>query len=196
MALHVRSGSTLVLARHGETEWSIASKHTSTTDVPLTDAGRRDAERLGRRLAGRAFALALASPRSRARETAELAGLAAEAEEDLVEIDYGGYEGLTTPEIREQNPGWSVWREAAPGGEAVERAGERADRVIERALAADGDVVVVAHGHLLRVIGARWLGLEARHGGNLGLDTGSYSELGFERERRVIWLWNDTAHLR
>ncbi len=196
MALHLRSGSTLVLVRHGETEWSVSSKHTSVTDVPLTDAGRRDAERLGARLAGREFALALASPRDRARETAELAGLAAEVDENLVEIDYGSYEGLTTPQIREQNPGWSAWREAAPGGESVEQAGERADRVIERVLAAEGDVVVVAHGHFLRVIGARWLGLSPTYGGNLGLDTGSYSELGFERERRVIWLWNDTSHLR
>ena len=196
MALHVRSGSTLVLVRHGETEWSVSSQHTSVTDIPLTDAGRRDAGRLGARLAGREFALALASPRDRARETAELAGLAAEVDENLVEIDYGTYEGLTTPQIREQNPGWSAWREAAPGGESVEQAGERADRVIERALAAEGDVVVVAHGHFLRVIGARWLGLSATYGGNLGLDTGSYSELGFERERRVIWLWNDTSHLR
>lgn len=196
MALHVRSGSLLVLVRHGETEWSVASRHTSTTEVPLTEAGRRDAERLGQRLAGREFALALTSPRARARDTAGRAGLAAEVEGDLVEIDYGAYEGLTTPEIREQNPGWSVWREPAPGGESVDAAGERADRVIERALAADGDVVVVAHGHFLRVIGARWLGLPARYAGNLGLDTGSYSELGFERERRVLWLWNDTAHLR
>jgi broad specificity phosphatase PhoE len=196
MALHVRSGSTLVLVRHGETAWSVSSQHTSVTDVPLTETGRREAELIGARLAGREFALALVSPRGRARETAALAGLAADVETDLVEIDYGGYEGLTTPQIREQNPGWSVWREPAPGGESVEQAGERADRVIERALAAGGDVVAVAHGHFLRVIGARWLGLPAASGGNLGLDTGSCSELGFERERRVIWLWNDTSHLR
>ncbi len=185
----------LVLIRHGETEWSASGKHTSVTDVPLLDVGRRHAERLRGRLAGREFALVLSSPRSRARETAGLAGMAVEVDDDLVEFDYGAYEGLTTPEIREQRPGWSVWSDGAPGGETVEQVGVRADRVISRALAAGGDVALFAHGHLLRVLAARWLGLPAAYGGHLALDTGSVSELGFERERRVIWLWNDTSHL-
>jgi broad specificity phosphatase PhoE len=184
----------LVLIRHGETEWSASGKHTSATDVPLLDVGRRHADRLRDRLAGREFALVLSSPRSRARETANLAGMAVEVDDDLVEFDYGAYEGLTTPEIREQRPGWSVWSDGAPGGETVEQVGVRADRVISRALAAGGDVALFAHGHLLRVLTARWIGLPATYGGHLALDTGSVSELGFERERRVIWLWNDTSH--
>jgi broad specificity phosphatase PhoE len=186
----------LVLARHGETEWSATGKHTGITDVPLLESGRRDAERLGERLAGREFALVLTSPRARARETCQLAGLggAAQIDDDLAEVDYGAYEGRTTPEIREERPGWSVWADGSPGGETVEEGGVRADRVIERALAAGGDVALFAHGHLLRILAARWIGLPALYGGNLGLSTGSLSELWFERERRVIWVWNDTAH--
>ena len=187
----------LVLVRHGETEWSATGKHTSMTDVPLLDTGRRDAERLRERLAGREFALVLTSPRARARDTAALAGLGeAQVDEDLVEFDYGEYEGLTTPEIREERPGWSVWADGAPGGETAEQVGARADRVIERAVAAGGDVALFAHGHLLRVLAARWIGLPASYGGHLALDTGSVCELGFERERRAVWLWNDTSHLR
>jgi broad specificity phosphatase PhoE len=185
----------IVLIRHGETEWSASGKHTSVTDVPLLESGRRDAERLRERLAGREFALVLSSPRARARETAALAGLSAEVDEDLVEFDYGSYEGRTTPEIREERPGWSVWADGAPGGESAEQVGARADRVIARAVAAGGDVAVFAHGHLLRILAARWIGLAATYGGHLALDTGSVSELGFERERRAIWLWNDTSHL-
>jgi broad specificity phosphatase PhoE len=186
----------IVLIRHGETEWSASGKHTGVTDVPLVESGRRDAERLRERLAGRDFALVLSSPRGRARETAALAGLEAEVDEDLVEFDYGSYEGRTTPEIRVERPGWSVWDGGAPGGETAEQVGVRADRVIERVLAAGGDVALFSHGHFLRILGARWIGLDAVYGGNLGLDTGSVSELGFERERRVLWVWNDTSHLR
>ena len=181
--------------RHGETEWSASGKHTGSTDVPLNDAGRRAAERLRGRLAGRDFALVLGSPRTRARETAALAGLDPRVDDDLVEFDYGDYEGRTTPEIREQRPGWSVWADGAPGGETAAQVGARADRVIERVQAAGGDVAVFAHGHLLRVLAARWIGLPATYGGNLVLSTGSLSELGFERERRAILLWNDTSHL-
>jgi broad specificity phosphatase PhoE len=185
----------LVLARHGETEWSATGKHTSITDVPLLESGRRDAERLGERLAGRAFALVLTSPRTRARETARLAGFPdAQVDDDLAEVDYGAYEGRTTPEIREDVPGWSVWSDSSPGGETVDEVGARADRVIERALAAGGDVALFAHGHLLRILAARWIELPAAYGGHLALATGSLSELGFERERRVIWVWNDVAH--
>ena len=183
----------LVLIRHGETEWSASGKHTSVTDVPLLESGRRDALLLRERLAGRDFALVLSSPRARARDTAALAGLEPEVDDDLVEFDYGSYEGRTTPEIREERPGWSVWKDGAPGGETAVDVGARADRVIERALAAGGDVAVFAHGHFLRVLGARWIGLPAVYGGHLALETGSVCELGFERERRVIWVWNDTS---
>lgn len=187
----------LVLARHGETEWSATGKHTSVTDVPLTDAGRRAAAALAPVLARREWALVLTSPRARARETCALAGLGdrAEVDEDLVELAYGEYEGLTTPEIRVDRPGWSVWADGSPGGETPAEAGARVDRVIERALAAGGDVALFAHGHVLRVLGARWIGLPAEAGGNLALSTGALCELGFERERRAVWLWNQTAHL-
>jgi broad specificity phosphatase PhoE len=190
--------ATLVLIRHGETGWSESGRHTSVTDVPLIESGRRDAERLRDRLAGRDFALVLTSPRARARETASLAGLGGSAlvDEDLAEFDYGEFEGRTTPDIRSERPGWSVWEHGAPGGETAEQVGARADRAIERALAAGGDVAIVAHGHLLRVMAARWIGLPAVYGGSFMLDTGSVSELGFERERRAILLWNDTSHRR
>ena len=137
------------------------------------------------------------SPRARARETAELAGLAehAEVDEDLAEFAYGEYEGRTTADIREERPGWSVWEDGAQGGETAAQVGTRADRAIERATAVDGDVAVFAHGHLLRVLGARWIGLDAGSGGNLALDTGAVCELSYERERRAIWVWNDTSHL-
>jgi broad specificity phosphatase PhoE len=180
----------IVLIRHGETEWSASGKHTSTTDIPLTHRGREKAVELKNRLAGREFALVLASPRRRAVDTAALAGFEPEVDENLVEVDYGDYEGLTTPEIRETRPGWSLWADGSPGGETVAQAGARVDRVIERALAADGDVALFAHGHILRVLGARWVGLPAEHGANLLLDTAAVCELGFERETRVLAHWN------
>ena len=192
-----RDRQTLVLVRHGETEWSATGRHTSVTDVPLTDRGREAAARLRSRLAGFEFALVLASPRARAGETAALAGLGerAEVDEDLAEFAYGEYEGRTTADIREERPGWSVWDHSAPGGETAAQVGARADRVIERVTVVDGDVAAFAHGHLLRVLGARWIGLDPVYGGHLGLDTGSVCELGYERERRAIWVWNDTSHL-
>ena len=181
----------IVLARHGETKWSASGKHTSTTDISLTERGRAAALGLRERLSGREFALVLASPRARARETAALAGFSdVELEPDLVEVDYGAYEGLTTPEIREERPGWSLWTDGSPGGETMAEAGARADRVLARALAADGDVVLFAHGHILRVLAARWLELPAERGASFALDTASLSELGFERENRVITHWN------
>jgi broad specificity phosphatase PhoE len=187
-----RNGPSVFLARHGETEWSATGKHTSTTDVELTEEGVRAARALGERLAVRDYALVLTSPMRRARETCELAGLHghAEVDEDLMEFRYGDYEGLTTPEIREQSPGWDLWRDGCPGGETAAQVGERADRLIARAGAADGDVAMFAHGHLLRVVGARWIGLGPECGALLGLDTAALCELGFERERRVLWLWN------
>jgi probable phosphoglycerate mutase len=182
----------LVLARHGETEWSASGRHTSTSDIPLTDKGRAAARALRVRLAGQEIALVLASPRTRARTTAELAGFEPELEPDLAEIDYGDYEGRTTPEIREQRPGWSLWTDGSPGGETLAQAGERADRVIARALAADGDVVLFAHGHILRVLAARWIDLPPERGAGFALDTAALCELGFERDNRVISRWNLT----
>jgi probable phosphoglycerate mutase len=189
-----RHGHSVFLVRHGETEWSASGQHTSRTDIELTAEGERAARGLGERLAGREFALVLSSPLRRARDTADLAGFAGryEIDEDLREFDYGDYEGLTTPEIREQRPGWYLWRDGNPGGEVAAQVGERADRVIERAVAAlpEGDVAMFAHGHLLRVLGARWIELGAECGGLLALDTAALCELGFEREQRVLWLWN------
>jgi probable phosphoglycerate mutase len=181
---------TVFLVRHGPTEWSESGQHTSTTDIPLTEKGRAAARALGERLQGREFALVLSSPRARAHTTAELAGFEAELEPDLVEVDYGEYEGRTTPEIRDERPGWTLWRDGSPGGETLAQAGERADRVITRALAAEGDVLLFAHGHILRVLVARWLGLPPERGASFALHTATISELGFERENRVIERWN------
>jgi broad specificity phosphatase PhoE len=191
------------LIRHGETEWSVAGRHTGRTDVPLTDRGRRQAERLGRLLAKEHFALVLTSPLSRARETCELAGFGAVAEltNDLVEWDYGAYEGRTTPEIREERPGWTVWTDGVPGGETVEELGRRADRVLARVRAAasgsgaDSDVALFAHGHLLRVAAARWVGQPPDAGRLYALSPATLSVLGFERETPVIELWNEACHL-
>ena len=181
------------LLRHAETEWSRTGKHTSFTDVELTDAGRDVARALRSRLEGHAFGLVLCSPRSRARETAQLAGLECSAQrDDLVEWDYGEYEGLTTPEIRETRPDWSLWRDGCPGGESPEQVGARADRVIEEIGAAEGDVALVAHGHLLRVLGARWVEEPPAFGSRLYLGTGTLSVLGFERSTRVLRSWNQT----
>jgi broad specificity phosphatase PhoE len=181
----------IVLARHGETEWSASGKHTSTTDLPLTERGRDAARTLGARLAGREFALVLASPRQRAVETARLAGYEPVLDPDLVELDYGPYEGRTTAEIRVERPGWTVWED--PGGETLAHAAARADRVLARALAAGGDVALFAHGHILRILGARWLELDPRHGANFKLGTATLSELGFERETRAFDYWNSAS---
>jgi broad specificity phosphatase PhoE len=181
----------IVLVRHGQTEWSASGKHTSTTDLPLTGEGRRAAAALT--LREQEFALVLTSPRRRARETCELAGLSGEVDGDLAEFDYGEFEGLTTNEIRERRPWWTLWRDGCPGGETAPQVGERVDRVISRALWAGGDVALFAHGHVLRILGARWLGLPASSGALFGLDTGSICELGFERENRVIHRWNQVG---
>ena len=180
--------------RHAETEWSRTGKHTGRTDVPLTDAGRERARQLGERLSGRSFALVLTSPLQRARETARLAGLGAgcEVREDLLEWDYGDYEGATTAEIRRERPGWLLWRDGVRGGETAAEVGARCDRVIEEILGVDGDVAVFAHGHVLRALGARWVAEPVSFGGRLHLSTGSVCILGFEREVRVIRLWNET----
>jgi broad specificity phosphatase PhoE len=180
----------LWLLRHAETEWSRSGRHTGRTDVPLTEDGRERARALSERLAGREFALVLSSPLSRARETAELAGLQPQLRDDLLEFDYGSYEGITTAEIREQRPGWYLWHDGSPGGETADDVGARVDRVIEEALGAEGDVALFAHGHVLRALAARWVGRPASFGGALKLDTGAVSVLGFEREVRVIVRWN------
>src|SRR5262249_37499439 len=193
MAAHHR----LSLVRHGETEWSKSGRHTSRTDVPLTAMGEEQGRTLGRHLAGRQFALVLTSPRARARETCRLAGFAAAAQEaqGLPEWNYGIYEGRTTAAVREEQPGWSIWSTPIPNGETVEQVGERARRVIERADAATGDVALFAHAHFLRILGACWIGLPAMHGRNLALGAASLSVLGYERETRVIEVWNQDWRL-
>jgi probable phosphoglycerate mutase len=183
----------LTLVRHGDTEWSLSGRHTGWTDIPLVESGRRQAKLLGGRLAGRSFALVLSSPLSRALETCRLAGLgdAVTVEPDLREWNYGDLEGLTSDEIRRSMPGWTIWSGPVPGGETADEVGQRADRVIERVMPVDGDVAIFAHGHLLRVLAARWLGLPADHGALFELATATLSRLGWERERRVIELWNE-----
>jgi broad specificity phosphatase PhoE len=187
----------IVLVRHGETEWSRAGKHTGRTDVPLTDEGRAQAVALGATLRGLRFALVLTSPLSRALETCRLADLGEVAQErpDLMEWDYGAYEGRTTAEIREERPDWTLWRDGVPGGESAAEVGARADRVIAELRAAGGDAAVFAHGHLLRVLTARWLGLDPADGRLFALDTTTISVLGDEREAAVIRLWNSKPPL-
>jgi probable phosphoglycerate mutase len=179
------------LLRHAETEWSRTGKHTGRTDIPLTDRGREVARELGARLTGHDFALVLCSPLSRARETAQLAGLECSGlRDDLLEWDYGEYEGLTTPEIREQRPDWYLWRDGVPGGEGPDDVAARCDRAIAEVRAAEGDVALVAHGHILRALGARWVDAPVALGGRLHLGTGSVCVLGWEREVAVISTWN------
>jgi broad specificity phosphatase PhoE len=181
--------------RHGETDWSREGKHTGRTDAPLTAAGEREAMVLRRRIGGRDFALVLSSPLSRAWETCRLAGYGdvSRAEDDLREWDYGAYEGRTTAEIRRETPGWTIWEGAVPGGETAAEVGRRADRVIRQATQAEGDVALFAHGHLLRVLAARWLGLGPTEGRLFAMGTSSIGVLGYEREVRVIRAWNLTA---
>lgn len=184
----------VVLVRHGETEWSAAGRHTSHTDLSLTEVGESRARALGGALVGRRFALVLCSPLRRARETADLAGFgdAAERCDDLREWDYGEYEGLTTPEIRDQRPDWSLWRDGCPGGESPEEVGARADKVLERLRAASGDVLLFAHGHILRVLSARWIEMPVAAGARFALAAGAVSRLGSERETQVVQEWNRT----
>ncbi len=186
----------VVLIRHGETDWSRTGRHTGRTDIPLTDAGRRSAAAMGERIRGRTFRHILTSPLSRAADTARLAGLDAVAEPDLVEWDYGEYEGVTTAQIRETRPDWLLWRHGCPGGEDAVAVARRVDRVIDRVQGergddGGGDVALVAHGHVLRSLAARWCELGPEAGARLHLDTGALSVLGWEREIRVIRLWNE-----
>jgi broad specificity phosphatase PhoE len=184
-----------VLARHGETEWSRDGRHTGRSDVPLTADGRRQAAALRDALAGRDFALVLSSPLQRAAETCRLAGLGdrAERRDDLLEWDYGEYDGVTTKQIRETRPDWSLWRDGCPGGETAADVGARADRLIAELAGLEGDAALFAHGHVLRVLGARWAGLGPEAGAVIALDTATLSLLGYERERRVIRRWNVRA---
>ena len=180
--------------RHGATEWSIASKHTGRTDLPLVPEGREQAASLSARLVAQAdsYALVLSSPLSRARETCELAGFGEQAEidPDLCEWDYGDYEGLTTPEIRERNPGWNLWIDGCPGGERPEQVVARVERVLERFAGVDGTCLAFAHGHVLRVLTARWLELDVTVGARLKLAAGALSVLGYERETSALECWN------
>jgi broad specificity phosphatase PhoE len=188
------SGQEVWLVRHAETEWSRSGKHTGRTDVPLLDEGRERARALAPRLATVDFAAVLVSPLERARETARLAGLGdpCQVREDLLEWDYGDYEGITTPDIRKEQPDWYLWRDGVPNGETADEVGARCDRVIDEVLSVDGDVALFAHGHILRALAARWVEEPVSFGGRLYLSTGSLCVLGFEREVRVIRLWNET----
>ncbi|MEK9140490.1 MAG: histidine phosphatase family protein [Nitrospirota bacterium] len=188
--------TTLWIIRHGKTEWSAVGRHTGRTDIPLTPEGERQSVALGRYLNGRSFALVLCSPLRRARETCRLAGYqdVASVTDDLQEWDYGAYEGRTTSEIRTEAPGWSIWTGRVPDGETLEQVSGRAERVIQRAVASGGEVALFAHAHILRVLTARWLGLPPDAGRFFSLSPASVSVLGYEREIRVITLWNQEWH--
>ena len=187
------------LARHGDTAWTVSGQHTGRTDLPLTEHGERNARALGERLRGQKFARVFTSPLQRAVRTFELAGFSGAAEEDpdLVEWDYGEYEGRRTVEIHAERPGWLLFRDGCPGGEMPDQVGARADRVIVRLRAVGGDVLLFSSGHFLRVLAARWLGLDVAAGAYFVLGTASLSTLGYEHDRTdpAIRLWNDTHHV-
>ena len=185
----------LWLVRHGETEWARLGRHTGRTDVPLTDVGRSEARTVASKLAGKRFALILSSPLSRALDTAHLAGFREHVErvDDLMEWDYGADEGLTTTQIRVDRPSWSIWSDGPRGGETAHEVAIRVDRVIARARAADGDVLVFAHGHVLRILAARWLGEPPKEGRHYALSTATLSVLGWERDNPVIERWNEAC---
>jgi probable phosphoglycerate mutase len=186
----------VVLVRHGETEWSRDGRHTGRTDVPLTETGRRQAQLLAAPLRRWSFAAVFSSPLARAVETCRLAGLECTGRrDDLREWDYGDVEGRTTPDMRRDHPGWSLWRDGVGGGETVEDVGRRADRVIAEVRAINGDVALVAHGHLLRILAARWLDLLPLEGRRFLLSAASLSVLGYEWETAAVQLWNDRSHL-
>jgi broad specificity phosphatase PhoE len=190
----------IFLARHGETAWSLSGQHTGTTDIPLTDKGEENARHLGERLRGKPFLKVLTSPLQRARRTCELAGFGftVEIDNELIEWNYGDYEGKRTADIRKERSDWFLFRDGCPGGESVEAVGARADRVLARLRTFNGDVLLFSHGHFLRVLGARWLGLSAADGRLLLLTTASLSVLGYEhnREEPVLRLWNDDRHVK
>jgi broad specificity phosphatase PhoE len=189
----------IYLARHGETAWSLSGQHTGLTDLPLTERGESNARRLGERLRGLVFAKTVTSPLRRAVRTFELAGFGtvAEVDKDLVEWNYGQYEGRTSAEIHSERPDWQLFRDGCPGGETPDQVGARADRVLSRVRVSPGNVLLFSSGHFLRVLAARWLGLEPATGRYLLLSTASLSELGYEHDRSqpVIRLWNDAQHV-
>jgi len=189
----------LYLARHGETAWSLTGQHTGLTDLPLTERGERNARALGERLDGLKFAKVFTSPLQRARRTCELAGFreTVEVDRDLVEWNYGDYEGRRTFQIHAERPDWELFRNGCPGGESPEQVGARADDVVSRVRALEGDVLLFSSGHFLRVLAARWLGLEPSAGRYFLLSTASLSALGYEHNRcqPVIRLWDDTRHV-
>jgi broad specificity phosphatase PhoE len=191
--------SAIYLARHGETAWSLTGQHTGLTDLPLTERGEDNARRLGERLIGLTFTKVFTSPLQRAARTCELAGFgaAAEVDRDLVEWNYGDYEGLRTVEIHKERPDWQLFRDGCPGGELPDHVGARADRVVSRLRAIKGDVLIFSSGHFLRMLGARWLGLEPAAGRFFMLNTASVSVLGYEHSlsQPAIRLWNDTRHV-
>ncbi len=190
----------IYLARHGETAWSLSGQHTGTTDIPLTENGERNARNLGERLRGMHFDKVFTRPLQRAKRTCELAGFGTHAkiDPDLSEWNYGEYEGKRTADIRKERPDWFLFRDGCPGGESVEAVGARADRVLARLRALNADVIVFSHGHFLRVLGARWLGMAASDGRLLLLTTASLSILGYEHnlEEPVLRLWNDDRHVQ
>ena len=187
------------LARHGETAWTITGQHTGRTDLPLTERGEANAHRLGERLGGRTFAKVFSSPLRRAMRTCELAGFGsvAQIDADLVEWDYGEYEGRLTVDILKERPDWQLFRDGCPGGESPQQVAARADRVVSRVRAVTGDVLVFSSGHFLRMLATRWIGLEPIHGKSLMLGTASLSALGYEHSISdpAIRLWNDTHHV-
>ncbi len=189
----------IYLARHGETEWSLSGQHTGLSDIPLTARGERNARQLGTRLAGLKISHVFTSPLKRASRTCELAGFGAQAvvDNDLVEWDYGDYEGKTTADIRRERPGWQIFRDGCPNGESLANIGSRADRVIARIRALHSDALVFSSGHFLRILGARWCGLEPNAGKSLYLSTAALSAAGYEHdlESPVIRLWNDCRHV-
>jgi broad specificity phosphatase PhoE len=188
----------LVLVRHGETTWTKTKQHTGRQDIPLDEEGRRQGELLRHRLAAWPFTRVLVSPLSRARDTCVLAGLGdrAEPRPDLLEFDYGAYEGRTRTDILRERPEWNLWRDGCPQGETVEQVGVRVDRVLSEVRGVDGDVAIFAHGHVLRVLASRWIQQPPAFGERIALGTASVSVLGWENSAEVIWLWNDTSHLQ
>jgi probable phosphoglycerate mutase len=186
------SGHEVTLVRHGETEWSLSRQHTGRTEIPLTENGRRQGATLGAYFAGREVGRVFTSPLGRARETCRLAGLAdgAEVRDELLEFDYGSYEGRTTAEIREERPGWDLWTDGSPGGETAQDVGRRVDALLEEVRSLGEPAVLFGHGHVLRLAGARWIGLDPEDGARFGLEVGTISRLGWERETPVLRAWN------
>jgi probable phosphoglycerate mutase len=184
----------IVLVRHGETEWSASGQHTSRTDLPLIEAGREQARALARPLRGRTFAGVLSSPLKRALETCRLTGFGdvVELREELHEWDYGAYEGLTTPQIKDGRPDWDLWRDGCPDGESPDQVCARADRLLASLAKVDGEVLMFAHGHILRVLSARWVDMPVAAGRRLLLNAGALCVLGHERETRALERWNET----